>query len=169
MTANVHHRPRVAEHEAAHVAGAVMLRGSLPEFASADRPEHGLAGVTRLDFTDDGLDEEPEDFLVIALAGPLAHAADDWPPAWPIEPDRVDAEFRSDARALESLGRYCDLDKAGFERVCDRAAQLTEQPDFWRLVRLVARALELVGELTADDLRRLLPERLFNHYVKEPA
>jgi hypothetical protein len=136
-----------------------MLRGRLPKFVSADRPEDGLAGQMRLDWTDDGIDSDPDDFMVVALAGPLAERAVDWPPAWPLDPDRS-----SDTRQFYLLARFLDLDETGYSDVRDRAVELSRYEDFSHLVGLVGRALELKDALRDDDLAWLIPDRLLDKY-----
>ncbi len=103
-----HRRDRVAEHEGGHIAALVMLRGQLPQMASADRPAADLSGVVRLSFTHDTIAEAAEDCGLVFLSGPLAEgtAAPESPP---------DSAAPGDEGALAKLSQYLRLDKAGWE------------------------------------------------------
>jgi hypothetical protein len=143
----VHYRSSTAKHEAGHVASVIMLRGRLPELVTADWPKHDTAGLTRLDFSNDGLDERPLDFVVLTLAGPLAESAPipDWPP-------NAGAENTRDEHALATLVDFLGLDEDDWLNAVERTLHLVRDADFQRLVQLIARALELADELNADDL-----------------
>jgi hypothetical protein len=159
----VHRRHDTALHEGAHVAALVLVRGKLPLRVSADRPAVDLAGVTEINFADDGLDETPADFLVVLLAPLLAESAP--APSWPIQVGN--GHTRGDEHALAVLADHIGLTEADWLGIVERARRLITTHDFQRIARLVARALELKDELDADDLQQLIPRRLQLKYLEE--
>jgi hypothetical protein len=166
MTVVVHHRPRseVALHEAGHTAATIMLRGRLPLRVTADRPGVDLAGVTQLDLSNDGLDERPREFMMLTLSALLVESIP--VPDWPIEP--TNGHTSGDERALAVLVDHLGLTEDDWLGIVDRTRRLIESRDFQRLTSLIGRALELANELTADDLRQLIPRRLRLKYLEEP-
>jgi hypothetical protein len=160
-------RRDVALHEAGHTTAALMLRGRLPVSVTADFPTDELAGLTTLDFSNDGVSrEEGGDFMVITLAGPLAERDAAFPPDWPLEANGARRRRHStDLEALATLTRFLELDAGGYLHEVVRALELARDEDFNHLVDLIARALLLRDELNTDDLRWLIPDRLLDKYA----
>jgi hypothetical protein len=56
------------------------------------------------------------------------------------------------------------MDEGGWDVLMTQADMLATSPEFLRLVELIARALELKDEMTADDLRWLLGEQTLRQH-----
>lgn len=71
-------------------------------------------------------------------------------------------------RDLAGLVGYLKVTESEWDEAVDRARRLVESGDFQHIAQLVARGLELKDGLDAEDLRRLIPDRLLDKYgVKE--
>ena len=63
----------VCRHEAGHTAASIILRHRIPLKVTADRPAAGIEGQVHLDLSEDGVNQDSaEDFMVVAMAGPIA-------------------------------------------------------------------------------------------------
>jgi hypothetical protein len=155
-----YHRARIARHEAGHVAGMV-LGGRLPCRVTADWPATGTLGEMEMDWGD-GVDPAGARILAVAiLLGPLAEhdLPTVWPPDWP--PDR---DAAGDEGQLAACCRYLKLDEDDYYELVRQAHHTAQSREWNRLCDLIAQALELKDELTADDLRHLLGSELLHKY-----
>jgi hypothetical protein len=157
-----HDRATTARHEGGHVA-SLLLDGRLPKRVSADWPRAGSSGVTEPDWGEGVTRESAMDVAVCILCGPLAEERDDWPPAW-LALDADDESQEDDARQLAICAGYLALSEADWHALVGRAQTRVATPEFQRLAGLVARALELKDEITAQDLRDLLGDELLRKY-----
>jgi hypothetical protein len=158
-------RRSVARHESGHVAGLIIACRWLPRRVTADRPAERILGQMELDWATEGLNPKLARGLAIAIVlGPISEGREDWPPAWPLDPDDGD----NDARQLGVLADYLKLEEADWGLIVAEARVIATTPTFHRLVGLIGRALELADQLTADDIRHLIGARTCAAYGIDP-
>jgi hypothetical protein len=147
-------------HEAGHVAGSIMT-GRMPAAVTADWPHLDTLGITTSDIERYPISVEvAHSHLIESFCGPLAQKRAGWPLPWPL-----DRKARtSDARQIALLADALELDEAEYREITDRAQEVAGSPDFHHIVGLVSRALEMRDPLDADDLGRLIPDRLLTKY-----
>jgi hypothetical protein len=144
----------VAWHEAGHVA-AQLCFGRLPREARVDWPDERTLGRTAVDWAS-GVDRDSADAVLIStLMGPLGDSTPNWPPDWPIDPAAVAIGAQHDAEQAKTLAEYLKLDAVGWSWVCYRAARLSRDRRFRRLVVAIANELERVEVLDADAIAQL--------------
>ena len=153
-------RARTARHEAGHCA-ALLMKGRLPLKATADWPTSTAFGFVQPDWGE-GIDPAgARDLAVAIILGPLASPEMEkpWPPEWRPDPDAT-----GDAGQLGRCVRWLKLDEGDYYEIVNEAHTLARSPEFNELVDLLARALELKDELSADDLRWLIGEDRLKRY-----
>jgi hypothetical protein len=101
--------------------------------------------------------------MIAILLGPLAERGEDWPPAWPLDPDG-----EGDARQLAVLASYLRLTEADWRLIVTEAEVVSTTPTFRRLVGLIGRALELKDQLSTDDLRWLIGAKTLRQHGIPP-
>lgn len=130
-------------HESAHAAAALLTGVRVKGTAVNQRGRGG--GSCTLDAHGDA------DALAVAiLCGPMREGH--WPPAWP---PRKDSPSR-DERQLREIADTLSLDEAGWARLTDKAARLTDQSAFASLSGAVALLLRRHGAVSEKQLHRLL-------------
>jgi hypothetical protein len=136
------------------------MLGRLPVSVSADWPEANSAGVMEIAWGEEGITpESARDVALSILMGPFVEGKTDWPPRWP-----PDMSAPGDEGQLAACVRYLGMDEGGWDVLMTQAQLLATSPEFLRLVELIARALELKDEMTADDLRWLLGEQILREH-----
>jgi hypothetical protein len=157
-------RPRIALHEAGHVAG-LLMSGRVPARVSIDWPEAKSAGLTSNDFEAYGVSRDSApDFIVAILLGPLAEAQPSWPPEWPLDQDATDR----DARQIAILAEYGRLDERGWYSLVRQAHEIASGAAFKHLVFVIASALEKLDELDSEQIRFLVGPETCRTYGIEP-
>ena len=135
---------------------------------TADQPEAGLAGRMVCDLSEDGVSPDTaEDFMVVAMAGPIAGDLGTSLSEWPLDPE----SSIGDNRALAVLAGFLGLDESVYREVVDRAFRLAAEPDFVQLVRVIGYALERLYELDQEQIRFLIGPDICQRYgiVREAA
>jgi hypothetical protein len=146
-------RQRTSLHEAGHTAGLLIACRWLPKRVTADRPAERVLGRMELDWETKALEPKLARGLILAiLLGPLAEECE--PPTWPL-----DVEVDGDERHLALLAAHLRLEETDWRMLVTEAELIATSPTFQRLVRLLSRALELVDELSADEIRDLIGPR----------
>ncbi len=157
------HRKNTAAHEGGHAALLVMC-GRLPTRVEANHAELGIWGRVEIAWHGEELDRDAVADLILAIhAGPLYAGATGWPPKWP-----PDLGADGDEGQLAACVNYLGYDRSDADTAFVRAAALTATKEFNQLAALIARALELAGELDADELRELIGERRLERYGISP-
>jgi hypothetical protein len=133
-------------HEAAHAAAAIWLGGRKIRSVRVDEPDVGVPGMVLVETK---RDLGPED-LAIALIGWMV---DDerlvaWPPPW-----RLAKRTKSDG--VGALVNHLGLDEAEYDEVVGLVEKLLADPDFKRLMGLIARALQIAPVLDTESVEIL--------------
>ena len=124
------------EHEAAHVAAAIVLGIGVKEVRVADIPEKGTLGIVHFEH----IELTPEVVrkrAMITIAGPLGERKPGWP--WP---PLEDAEATHDEKQLAAMARYLKLDAKGWRELCVDAMKLIATREFCALENAFRFALE---------------------------
>ena len=157
-------RHKTSRHEGAHAAASILL-GHLPRRVTADRPTEGYYGQLELAWGPDGVTPEGARLAaLVVLCGPMVEqggcGSEEWPPRWPLC-----VSDDGDAGQVGACVKYLKLDWHGWQELIKEAEALVAEPEFVRLVDLIARALELRDELDRADLRWLIGAERFGEYI----
>src|SRR5262245_1674880 len=145
------------------------MSGKVPASVTADRPEPGLSGVMRNDWTAYGTSTETApDLMLSLLIGPMAAGEPNWPPSWPLGQEERDSIAHNDGGALAVLAGFLDLDERGWCALVERAERTAESEPFRRIVTIIASTLERIDVLSGDDIRFLVGPELCRAHGIEP-
>jgi HK97 family phage prohead protease len=153
----IHGHRRLAEHEAAHAAAALLLGLHVQE---ARAPFHTLADLEDGDPNDaagqvllagpDG-DDGRRKVAIVTIAGPLENSRAGWPPTWPLSNTPTHGDEADLVEGVKALG----LDRTGYADLVQDALKLASSRPFERLRLAISHALEQHGQLDEIALRRL--------------
>jgi hypothetical protein len=142
---NISMADATCRHEAAHAAAAIWLGGRTIRCVRVDEPDLGVPGKMTAERE---RDLRPED-LIVNLVGWMAdgECPGTWPPTWPVAEDT--------AEGVGVLVKRLGLDEAGYREIVGLAEKLLANPDFQRLMLLVARALHLAPVIDGESVEIL--------------
>ena len=149
---------QVAWHEAYHAA-ALCLAGLVPRSVSIRWPVDFAAGDVEIDWGPGGYRDptRAKDVLTAVVVAAHTEGKEGWEITnWPIDPFLMAEGGRGDAAVAGELFEHFGLDQVDWCQVLWKADKLGRRRDFRRLVVRIARALEPVDVLYADDLRALM-------------
>jgi hypothetical protein len=141
---NISMTDATCRHEAAHAAAAVWLGGRSIHYVRVD----GDVDVPGRMTAERERDLVPED-LIVNLVGWMAdgECPGTWPRTWPVAEDS--------AEGVGVLVKRLGLDEAGYREIVGLAEKLLANPDFQRLMHLIARALSIAPVLDGESVEIL--------------